>query len=138
MSYWRLYYHFTWSTKKRMLWIAPAWEKRLYRVIAAKADQLHVLVHAIGGIEDHIHLVVSVPPSIKLATFAGQIKGNSSHFINHELDLDFTFSWQTSYGVVSFGQKRLPLVVEYVRHQREHHSVGTPISLLEQVADDCV
>ena len=62
MSYWRLFYHFMWGTKLREPLIDPAFEADLHRVIAAKAIELQAVAHAVGGIEDHVHLVVSVPP----------------------------------------------------------------------------
>jgi putative transposase len=133
MPYWRLFYHFTWGTKNREPLIAPEWEKSLHNVIAAKTTNLEALVHAVGGIEDHVHLVVSVPPKIALSTFIGQVKGNSSHFVNHELDVDFRFAWQAEYGVVSFGSKMLDMVVRYVRNQQRHHAEGTTIAMLERI-----
>ncbi len=135
MPYWRLFYHMTWSTKNRMLWIDPEWESSLHNVIAAKAAELRGMVHTVGGIEDHVHLVVSVPPSIALSEFIGQVKGNSSHFVNHEIKSDYHFAWQGQYGVVSFGGKQLDTVVKYVKNQREHHTAGTTITFLETDED---
>ena len=106
----------------------------MHNVIAAKASELSSFVHAVGGTDDHIHPVVSVPPKIALSTFIGQVKGNSSHFVNHELNLGIQFSWQTEYGVVSFGGKMLDMVVRYAKNQRKHHADGTIIAMLEQVA----
>lgn len=131
MSYWRLFYHITWSTKNRMLWIDPAWEASLHNVIAAKVTELRGMVYAVGGVEDHVHVVASVPPSIALSEFIGQVKGNSSHFVNHELKPDYHFSWQGQYGVVSFGGKQLDMVVKYVKNQRQHHGERTAIPFLE-------
>jgi putative transposase len=133
MPYWRLFYHFTWGTRNREPLIACEWESSLHNVIAAKATELGAFVHAVGGIEDHAHLVVSVPPKIALSTFVGQVKGNSSHFVNHELNLDVHFAWQAEYGVVSFGGKVLDVVARYAKNQRKHHAEGTTIAMLEQV-----
>jgi putative transposase len=133
MPHWRLFYHFVWGTKNREPVIAPEWEDSLHNAIAAKAADLGAFVHAVGGIEDHVHLVVSVPPKIALSTFIGQVKGNSSHFVNHELDTGTYFGWQAEYGVVSFGGKMLDMVVRYAKNQRKHHANGTTIAMLEQV-----
>jgi putative transposase len=134
MPYWRLFYHFVWGTKNGEPLIAPQWEASLHNVIAAKASDLTAMVYAVGGIEDHIHLVVSVPPKIALSTFIGQVKGNSSHSVNHELHLDIVFTLQAEYGVVSFGGKLLDMVVKYTKNQRKHHAEKTIIGLLEQAA----
>jgi putative transposase len=135
MPYWRLFYHFTWGTKLREQLIDPAFEADLHRVIAAKATELQAVVHAVGGIEDHVHLVVSVPPKLALSTFIGQVKGNSSHFVNHVVRPTYTFAWQGEYGVVSFGERHLGWVVQYTLQQREHHEAGTTIARLERVSE---
>jgi len=133
MPYWRLFYHFVWETRNREPLIAPEWENSLHNVIAAKVTELGAFVHAVGGIEDHVHLVVSVPPKIALSTFIGQVKGNSSHFVNHELDVDIQFAWQAEYGVVSFGGKMLDTIVRYAKAQRKRHANGTTMAVLERV-----
>lgn len=136
MPYWRLFYHFTWATKHRAPSIAPAWKADLYRVIVAKAEALGAIVYAVGGIEDHVHLVASAPPKLALSTFVGQIKGNSAHFVNHVVEPETHFNWQQSYGVVSFGERRLDMVIQYVKRQREHHQAPTAISFLERNESD--
>jgi REP element-mobilizing transposase RayT len=55
MAYWRLFYHFVWSTKLRRPLIVEAIEASLHNVIAAKAKEVGGMVHAVGGIEDHVH-----------------------------------------------------------------------------------
>ena len=136
MTYWRLFYHFVWGTKNREPLIAPEWEDPLHNAIAAKAAELAAFVHAIGGVEDHVHLVVSVPPKIALSTFMAQVNGNSSHFANHTLSADAYFAWQAGYGVVSFGGKTLDAMVRYAKNQREHHADGTTIAGLEWIAPE--
>ena len=120
MAYWRLFYHFVWSMKLRRPLIQPEIGPSLHNVIAAKATRIGGFVHAVGGVEDHVHLVVSVPPKLSLSDFISQVKGNSSHFANHELNV--LFAWQAEYGVVSFGGKQLDIVIKYVKNQRQHHT----------------
>ena len=90
-------------------------------------------VHAIGGVEDHVHLAVSIPPKIAPAKFIGEVKGNSSHFVNHVLKPDFEFYWQEEYGVLSFGEKNLSAVVRYIQNQKQHHAQGTLIAEMERM-----
>ncbi|MCS6846687.1 MAG: IS200/IS605 family transposase [Anaerolineae bacterium] len=129
MAYWRLFYHFVWSTKLRRPLITEAIEAPLYKIIVAKAEEVGALVHAVGGVEDHVHLVASVPPAVSLSEFINRVKGSSSHFVNHALDMPF--AWQAEYGVLSFGGKQLSFVVQYVKRQREHHRDGTTLPGLE-------
>ena len=135
MAYWQLYYHFIWGTKNRLPLIESALEPDLYRVIAAKAQDMGGFVHAIGGMEDHVHLVVSLPPKLAPAKFIGDVKGNSSHYVNHVIKPDFEFYWQDEYGVVSFGERNLASVVRYIHQQKQHHAGGTLISAMERMDD---
>lgn len=135
MPYWKLYYHFIWSTKDRLPLILPTFESELYRVIAAKVKELEGFVHAIGGTEDHVHLAESAPPKLALSKLIGDIKGNSSHFVNHVIKPDFEFRWQEEYGVLSFGEKNLPAVIRYIHNQKQHHADGTLIAAMERAED---
>ena len=95
MALWRLYYHLVWATKERQLLINPNKEVELYNYIIGKSDALRCIVHAIGGMEDHIHLVVSVPPTLSIADFVKNIKGSSAHYLNQNLSASSNkFGWQ--------------------------------------------
>jgi REP element-mobilizing transposase RayT len=101
--------------------------------MAAKAQDMEGFVHAIGGTQDHIHLAVSIPPKVSPAKFIGDVKGNSSHYVNHVIKPDFEFYWQDEYGVLSFGEKNLSAVVGYIHNQKQHHANGTLISAMERM-----
>jgi len=131
MPFAKLYYHFIWSTKERLPLIDPAFEPDLYRAIAAKVQKFDGFVHAIGGMQDHVHLAVSVPPKLAPASFIGEVKGNASHFINHVTRPGVAFYWQDEYGVLTFGEKNLPAVVRYIQNQKKHHSESTLIAAME-------
>jgi putative transposase len=133
MPYSKLYYHFIWGTKNRFPYIDSGIEPEIYRAIVAKAQKFGGFVHAIGGIEDHVHLGVSIPPKIAPAKFIGDVKGNSSHFVNHVIKPDFEFHWQDEYGVLSFGEKNLSAVVRYIHNQKQHHADGTLITEMERI-----
>lgn len=133
MPYWKLYYHFIWGTKNRLPLIDAVIEPELYRAIAAKAQKMGGFVHAIGGIDNHVHLGVSIPPKMAPAKFIGDVKGNSSHFVNYVIKPDFEFHWQTEYGVLSFGERNLAGVVRYIHNQKQHHADGTLIEAMERM-----
>ena len=94
-----------------------------------------VIFHEIGGTETHVHVAVSIPPTVVIAEWIGKLKGASSHYVNHELVNRKVLDWQTGYGVVSFGTKDLEWVVKYVRNPKEHHAQGTTVERLEKIAD---
>ena len=91
-----------------------------------------VYIHEIGGIETHVHLAISIAPTILISEFVGQLKGASAHEANQKLGYK-ALEWQTGYGVVSFGTRDLPWVVEYIRTQRERHPRGRIEDRLERI-----
>ena len=131
MSYWKLFYHVVWSTKHRLPLIDPVWETDLYGYIWGKATALECYPHAINGMPDHMHVVISVPPKLSVATIVGHLKGASSHRVNAVFVSHNSFAWQAEYSVFSFSEKALPTVVNYVKHQKTHHAENSIRSALE-------
>jgi REP-associated tyrosine transposase len=132
VPYCQLYYHFVWRTKASTPWIVPAIEEQVHRLLWKKALGLRTQVYAINGMEDHVHVVASLPPVLAVADFVGQVKGYSSNRINKEQLLDTRFGWQAEYGAFSFDRKRLPYVIAYVENQKRHHAEGATIRILER------
>jgi putative transposase len=134
MSFWRLYYHLVWATHDRRPLITPAVEHQLFPYVEKKAHEFQTIVYALNGIEDHIHLVVAIPPRYAVAEVVKSLKGASSHFLNHG-DLPIEFSWQRGYGVFSLGEHQRPAAEAYVRAQKEHHRQGTTNRWLERIEE---
>ncbi len=124
MPYWRLFYHVVWGTKNRLPLIESVWEKDLYGYIWGKATALGCIPHAINGMSNHSHVAISIPPKLSVATLIGQLKGSSSHHVN-ERYLNGAFAWQAEYGVLSFSEKSLSRVVDYIKNQKKHHAENT-------------
>ena len=78
-------------------------------------------------------LAVRVPPTVQPAEWIGRVKGGTSHDWN-QLDR-WRLDWQAGYGVVSFGQKDLAWVIQYVQNQEEHHLKGTVFERLESIIE---
>ena len=129
MPYSRLYYHFVWTTKERRPFITEANRGPILKAIAAKVIQLNGICHAVNAVYDHVHLVATVPPSMALGIFIGQVKGNSSHLASR---LGGEFAWQSEYGVITISESHLTSVVQYVLNQPEHHDAGDVNARLEQ------
>jgi putative transposase len=137
MPLWRLYYHLVWATAERLPLIAQQVEPSLYGYILGKADALGSIVHAVGGIEDHMHLIASIPPRLSISDFVKGIKGSSAHHLNHGgASLEQVFAWQRGYGVFSLGSKQVDDAIAYVTHQREHHRQGQVNALLESYSEE--
>lgn len=132
MPLWNLYYHFVWATHQRRPLITPIREAPLYQFIHHKTHQLGGRLHAVGGIADHIHLIVSIPPSLAPAEYTKAIKGSSSRYLNvNHAHPDAKFQWQEEYGVFSISERNLSLAIAYVQNQKHHHSAGTLFPSIE-------
>ena len=137
MPFWRNFSHLVWTTKNREHLIQPAIEGDLYACLVAKAAEMGCYVHAVNGVSDHVHVVLSIPPKHSVSTIVKNLKGNSSHFINHELPTGpESFAWQRGYGYLSLGESQLARAVAYVENQKQHHQAYSTNSWLERVDDD--
>jgi putative transposase len=136
MPYCRLFYHLIWSTKNRLPLLTPQIEPVIHNFLRAKAVDLGATVFALNGVEDHVHLVISIPPKIAVAKFIGQVKAVASTKFNKSTPDCPPFFWQDEYGAFTFDAKRLPNYVAYVNRQKEHHRQGDIIPVLERAADD--
>jgi putative transposase len=132
-AYSEINFHITWHTKVNLPLIKAEIEPKLYNFLRKKMlETSEVFVHAIGGVEDHIHIAVSVPPTVQPAEWIGQLKGASSYHIN-QLSNRKLLEWQNGYGIISFGTKDLKWVVNYVLNQKEHHKKGKIFERLEKI-----
>ncbi len=117
----RLYCHLVWSTWDRLPLIHSSVEGRLYGAMRSKIEELHGTTLAIGGIEDHVHVLCSFEPALSISQLVQKIKGSSSHFMNHQVVPDNSFKWQGAYGAFSVSHRDLETVRTYVLNQKEHH-----------------
>ena len=134
--YHRLFYHIIWRTYLSRPDITPEIEKVLYPFLMDKAKRYHCSIHGVNAVEDHIHMAISIPPSIAVSDAIGKLKGSSSHFLNRELQITQDFSWQGGFGVFSFRAKELPGILAYIQNQKEHHRANQLIDGFEQAEDD--
>ena len=136
MPYCQLFYHLVWATKNREPLLTSEIEPVIYSYLRRKAVGLGATLHALNGTEDHVHMVVSIPPKIAVAKFIGQVKGVASTRFNKEHHEHPGFFWQAEYGAFTFDKRRLPNHVAYVNKQKEHHADGTTIAVLERTETD--
>lgn len=131
MPYCQLFYHIVTATKNRQPLITAEIEPAIHQYLRSKALEMEAIVYALNGTEDHIHLLLSIPPKIAVATFIGQVKAYTATRFNKTYPQRSPFSWQGEYGVFSFDRKRLPNYIDYVERQKEHHHQGSFIRPLE-------
>ena len=110
--------HIVFSTKDRHKAISSEFQPRLWTYAAGICHHLEILVHAIGGMEDHIHILIQIPPTLSVAKAVLAIKSNSSRWANEE---GHKFAWQQGYGTFSVSSSNAPAVIQYIRTQQAHH-----------------
>ncbi len=108
--------HCVFSTKRRGALITdPA---RLWTYMRAIARNCNINVAAIGGTTDHVHILMTVPPTARTADVVRTLKANSSRWMN---EIGPRFAWQDGYAAVSVSPSQIPAVVRYVENQEKHH-----------------
>lgn len=120
--YTQLYLHCVWATWDRLPLITPAIEARLYACIASKCSEFDCEMIAIGGVVDHVHLLVRIPTTLPVATLLKEVKGASSHLMTHEVAPTEFFKWQGGYGAFTVEKDGVSAVRRYIERQKEHHS----------------
>jgi putative transposase len=117
-AYSRNYVHVTFAVKERRPIIKPAIQQGLWTVIADIARSYGVDVRAVNGGEDHVHLLINLPPKIALANLVRAVKQGSSKWMNEN---GHYFHWQIGYAAFSVSASNLVAVNEYLSKQPEHH-----------------
>ncbi|HEX8162453.1 MAG TPA: transposase [Pyrinomonadaceae bacterium] len=113
--------HFIWSTAGREPWIDPEWRGRLYGYIGGVLGHKNAKLICAGGVYDHVHLYTSLPSTATLAELVNAMKANSSRWVHETLPQLRAFAWQKGYGAFSVSKSAEGQLIEYIRHQDEHH-----------------
>jgi putative transposase len=124
-TYSSLFYHVVFSTKQRTKFIRPEIEQRVWAYLGGVASRQGAKTVQIGGMEDHVHVLLMAPPKVSPAELVRRIKGDSSRWIHEVFPELRNFGWQDGYGVFSVSRSNVPQVVKYIQNQREHHRVRT-------------
>ena len=121
MSYVSSYFHCVFSTKDRQRFITPDLRDRLWPFLGGIARNNNIKAIQIGGVEDHVHLLLSLPPTISIAKALQLIKGGSSKWIHENLPERRLFAWQEEYGAFSVSVSQLERIIQYIKDQEDHH-----------------
>jgi REP element-mobilizing transposase RayT len=113
--------HIVFSTKNRLPMIAPELQPRLFAYFGGILPEKKCVLLAAGGVEDHVHLLVSLGREVSVAEVVRLLKANSSKWL-HETEPSLqAFAWQAGYGAFSVSQSNLDVVKHYLANQAEHH-----------------
>ena len=124
-SYVCLYVHYVFSTIGRQKIITPDLEARLYPYMGGIARENNMKALAIGGVEEHSHVFLSLPSTITIAKAIQLIKGGSSKWVSDTFPTHHDFEWQEGYGAFSVSVSLVEDTIAYINNQREHHRKQT-------------
>ena len=111
--------HIVFSTKERRNLIPPVLEHKLWRYIDGIGANCCIPVLAVGGMPNHIHVLIALPTDIAVAKSVQILKANSSRWIGEH---NIKFAWQEGYGAFSVSASNLARVKDYIKRQPEHHA----------------
>ena len=116
------YLHCVWSTKERRSLITPALQERLWPYLGGivRANKMGAI--EIGGVADHVHVLLSLPTTLSISKAIQLLKGNSSKWIHETFPEHRMFEWPEGYGAFSIGVSGIEATVDYIRRQAEHHN----------------
>jgi REP element-mobilizing transposase RayT len=120
-----LHYHFVFSTKNREPLIGHDVEERIWSFLGGIGRENGMNPIRIGGMPDHVHMVLGSPPTLTVSKVIQGIKGGSSKWIKETFPTMRQFAWQDGYGAFAVSKSLLPELVAYVENQREHHRKKT-------------
>ena len=113
-------FHCVFSTKERRKIITPELATRLWAYLGGVAREHAMKALAVGGMEDHVHILLSLPSSVAIAQGMREIKSASSRWL-HETFALRSFDWQEGYGAFSIGMAQVDATLTYIACQRKHH-----------------
>jgi REP element-mobilizing transposase RayT len=120
-TYTSLLVHCVFSTKDRRPTISEEMQPRLWAFLGGIARKNQMRAIAVGGIDDHAHVLLSMPPTIAVAKAMQLLKGGSSKWMNDQIP-PRSFAWQENYGAFSIGVSQVKDTVFYIKTQKEHHA----------------
>ena len=121
-TYTQIYIHYVFATEVRLRLLTEDMQNELYAYAAGIVKDLNCFLQCIGGMEDHIHILIGLHPTLSVSEFAQKIKANTSRFINEKGWVCGKFKWQEGFGAFSVSQSGLEKVRDYIKNQKEHHN----------------
>ena len=125
MSYTQILYHIVIRTKYSLPAIPPTHANQLYHYIWGIIKNKNGTLYRINGMEDHIHLVSDLHPTIALADYMKDLKVATSLWIKQTGDFPLFNGWGEGYCALTYSYKEKDKVIEYVKNQQKHHKKET-------------
>ena len=121
-TYNQIYIHLVFAVKYRDAVISQSWRQELYKYITGLIGNRGHKVYAIGGMSDHIHILISLSPKQSISELVLEIKRASTSWIKEKGYVKCQFAWQEGFGAFSYGMSQIDNVVRYIQNQEIHHA----------------
>ena len=118
-------HHCVFATKGREPWLTAELRERLWPYLGGVARENGMKALAIGGVADHVHMLLSLPATMSVAKAMQLLKGSSSKWIHETFTALRSFAWQEGYGVFSIGVSGIEETRAYILDQEMHHRTRT-------------
>jgi len=123
-TYLALHYHLVFATKNRQPLIDAKWRPRLHEYLGGTVAGLGGFPQGIGGVDDHVHVLVGLKATHCLADVLRELKKSASVWVHEEIGIP-TFAWQEGYAAFTVSATARDAVKSYIAHQEEHHRATT-------------
>ena len=124
-TYTQILYHIVFSTKHREKTLTKEFRPELFKSIWGVLKNKKCHLYQIGGVEDHLHIITSIHPSVALATLVKDIKLGSTSFIKEKKIFQHFNGWQDGDGAFTYSMEAKNNLIEYVKNQEAHHHKKT-------------
>ncbi len=124
-TYRQIYYQIVFGTKYRQPTINEAHDIELYKYIYGIIKNKKCKLYRINGIEDHIHIMSDLHPSVCLSDYVKDIKVASNLWMKESSLFPEFEGWQDGYGAFTYSVREKDMIINYVKNQKEHHKVET-------------
>ena len=124
-TYNQIFIQLVFAVKYRDAAIDKSWRDRLYQYTIALVEARGHKVYAIGGMHDHIHILVSLAPKQSISELVMEVKRATTLWIKENGLVRCRFAWQEGFGAFSYGKSQVDNVVKYIRNQEQHHGKHT-------------
>ena len=124
-TYTQIYIHYVFAVQNRIGLIQNNWRDELYKYMTGTITNKGHKLFAIGGMPDHVHLLVSMSPKQSPSDLVADVKRSSSLWINEKRLVSGKFSWQEGFGAFSYGKSQITDIANYIETQEKHHKKRT-------------
>ena len=136
MSFNQIYYHIIFSTKDRKPTLPEEHLPELYRYIWGILKNKSCHLYRIGGTEDHLHMLISLHPTVCLSDLLRDLKRSSSHWAKEQSFFPNFIGWQREYGSYTVRNRDKDTIIEYIKNQKEHHQKESSLDEFKRILEE--